>query len=439
MTAAHPPPRPGPRLGWYGDDFTGATDTLATLAKAGQRALLLLEIPDAERLAGLGPLDALGIAGASRTMDPESLRAELGPVGRFFAGLGVPVMHYKCCSTFDSAPQVGSIGAAVAALRPFFPNRFLPVVGGQPNIGRYCLFSTLFAAAGTGGTVHRIDRHPTMKAHPVTPMTEADLRLHLSAQGLEGMGALHYPDYGLDAGALDERLDRMVAGGASAVLLDIAQPADLAPVGRLIWERAQRSPLLAVGPSGVVQALATQWERDGAVGDAPLAPAEGPVFVLAGSLSPVTRRQIAAASSFHRMPADAGALCRDDAYRERLRSEIAGLLGQGRNVLAWTAPAEGETPDTAQSAAIADATADFVATVARAVPLRRMGIAGGDTSSKAVKALGLWGLSYRTALSPGVTVSLTHSAHPPTDGVELMLKGGQMGSEDLFERLVHGG
>ncbi|MFC5353378.1 four-carbon acid sugar kinase family protein [Azospirillum himalayense] len=439
MTAAHPPPRLGPRLGWYGDDFTGATDTLATLAKAGQRALLLLEIPDAERLAGLGPLDALGIAGASRTMDPESLRAELGPVGRFFAGLGVPVMHYKCCSTFDSAPQVGSIGAAVAALRPFFPNRFLPVVGGQPNIGRYCLFSTLFAAAGTGGTVHRIDRHPTMKAHPVTPMTEADLRLHLSAQGLEGMGALHYPDYGLDAGALDERLDQMVAGGASAILLDIARPADLAPVGRLIWERAQRSPLLAVGPSGVVQALATQWQRDGTVGDAPLAPAEGPVFVLAGSLSPVTRRQIAAASSFHRMPADAGALCRDDAYRERLRSEIAGLLGQGRNVLAWTAPAEGETPDTAQSAAIADATADFVATVARAVPLRRIGIAGGDTSSKAVKALGLWGLSYRTALSPGVTVSLTHSAHPPTDGVELMLKGGQMGSEDLFERLVHGG
>ena len=60
-----------PRLGWYGDDFTGATDTLAALAKAGRRALLFLDVPDIARLGAAqrdagGPLDAVGIAGAAR-------------------------------------------------------------------------------------------------------------------------------------------------------------------------------------------------------------------------------------------------------------------------------------------------------------------------------------------------------------------------------------
>lgn len=428
-----------PLLGWYGDDFTGATDTLAALAKAGRRALLFLDRPYAARLASVGPLDAVGIAGASRTLDPVAMRAALEPVGRFFAALGVRVMHYKCCSTFDSASHVGSIGVAAETLRPFFANPFLPVVGGQPNIGRYCLFSTLFAAAGTGGTVHRLDRHPTMTTHPVTPMTEADLRRHLAAQGLAGMAALHYPDYDLDDAALDARLDRLLETAPSAVLLDIGRGADLATAGRLIWRHAQRSPLLAVGPSSVAQALTAHWDAESTTpihAETPLAAADGPVFVMAGSLSPVTRRQIEASSSFDRIQADAGRLCGDSAYRERLLAEVAAGLRAGRHTLVWTAPTNATAADTAQAADVAAATADFVAAVLRAVPLRRVGIAGGDTSSKAVLAMGCWGLSYRCALAPGVTVSRTHGDDSATDGIELMLKGGQMGADDLFERLL---
>lgn len=428
----------GPRLGWYGDDFTGATDTLAALAKAGQRALLFLDVPDVARLGQAGPLDAVGIAGAARSMTPDAMRAELGPVGRFFAGLGVPVMHYKCCSTFDSAPNVGSIGEAVRTLAPHFPNRFRPVVGGQPNIGRYCLFSTLFAAAGTGGVVHRIDRHPTMSIHPVTPMAEADLRRHLSAQGLEGMAALHYPDYALGDDALDGPLERMLAEGAPAVLLDVSRGEDLAAVGRLIWGRAEREPLLAVGPSSVAQALVAHWSVGSGAGteEAPLAAADSPVFLMAGSLSPVTRRQVEAAGSYTRIQADAAALCADAGYAEALLGEVAASLRAGRHTLVWTAPAEAGTADTAQAGRVAAATAEFVASVLRSVRLRRVGIAGGDTSSLAVRALGCWGLSYRCTLAPGVTVSRTHADDSAVDGLELMLKGGQMGGEDLFKRLL---
>jgi uncharacterized protein YgbK (DUF1537 family) len=144
-----------PLLGWYGDDFTGATDTLACLAEAGLRSMLFPRVPSPAHIAAAGPLDALGIAGATRAMTPDAMAAELAPVARFFAASDVRVLHYKCCSTFDSAPAIGSIGAAMRCLHPYFPNPLLPILGGQPNIGRYCLFSHLFASAGSGGAVHR--------------------------------------------------------------------------------------------------------------------------------------------------------------------------------------------------------------------------------------------------------------------------------------------
>ena len=71
------PPPPSLKLAWYGDDFTGATDTLATAALAGLRSLLFLGLPSAAQLARAGPLDALGIAGAARAMTPAEMQAEL--------------------------------------------------------------------------------------------------------------------------------------------------------------------------------------------------------------------------------------------------------------------------------------------------------------------------------------------------------------------------
>lgn len=435
---------PGPgagtpvRFGWYGDDFTGATDTLASLAEAGLRAVLFLGVPTPGQLSAAGRLDAVGIAGATRAMDPAAMRAELAPAGAFFAGLGVPVLHYKCCSTFDSAPHVGSIGAAVECLRPFFPNPFVPIVGGQPNIGRYCTFSTLFAAAGIGGAVHRLDRHPTMAAHPVTPMDEADLRRHLAAQGLRDVAAMHFPGYDSGPEAMDALLDRLLQDRPPAVLLDVSRPADLHRLGPMIWRRALQQKLLAVGPSSVAQALAAAWGDAPAPAQPRLAPAEGPVFVMVGSLSPVTRRQVEASPSYLHREVEAATLLGDPGGSAQLSDEVAAALRSGRSVMVRTAPPAGAAA-ASDVGATARATAGFVAGVLRAVPLRRVGIAGGDTSSQAALGLGLWGLSYQATLAPGVTLCRTHSDDARLDGLELMLKGGQMGPPGMFEQLLHGG
>ena len=405
-------------------------------------------MPDEERLARAaralgGGLDAIGIAGAARLMPPGEMRGELEPVGAFFARSGVRVLHYKVCSTFDSAPQVGSIGVAIRTLRAHAGHPLVAVVGGQPSLGRYCAFSNVFAAAGAGGRVERLDRHPTMSRHPVTPMHEADLRRHLAPQGIEPVGALHYPLYALSAHEQDTALDAQLAAGAQAVLLDVADPSHLAPVGRMLWTRAQQQRLLAVGPSSVAQALVAHWRAAGEPlhGQATattLPRAQGPVLVLAGSLSPVTVQQVRAAASYEPVALDVSGLCDGVAGA---CDRIQAVLAQRRNVIAYSAPADAADADTGQAGAVAGATARLLRAIvdgqaARGSPLRRIGIAGGDTSSFATRALGAWGLSCAGSLGAGVAISRVHADDPALDGVELVLKGGQMGTPDVFERLL---
>ncbi|CAB3875639.1 four-carbon acid sugar kinase family protein [Achromobacter animicus] len=459
---------PTPQVCWYGDDFTGATDTLAEVARAGLRSLLFLGVPSSSQLERAGPLDAIGIAGAARGMAPAEMVEELRAVGAFMASTGARVLHYKCCSTFDSAPHVGSIGVAVRELRRHFANPIVPIVGGQPSIGRYCSFGNLFARAGSAPEIHRIDRHPVMSVHPVTPMHEADLRRHLEAQGLEGVRSVPhvaYPsvlganwtansvagsvgnsaaDSASSSTALDAWIDEVTESANGPLLLDLVDESQLAVIGRLIQRAASRAPLLAVGPSSVQQALARarSAEHSGAAPATPLGPANGPVLVVAGSLSPVTARQIAACESYTRQPLQVERLLSDADYAAQQITLAAATLAAGRNVLVHTDRPTG-TVNADQTAATARSTARLVADIVRASAkdghrLNRIGIAGGDTSSQATLALGLWGLAFRCVLAPGVTVSVARSDDPVTDGVELMLKGGQMGGDRLFDALAAG-
>jgi 3-oxoisoapionate kinase len=439
-----------PRIGYYGDDFTGASDTLMAATLAGLRTVLFLGVPTPEQLAAAGPLDCLGIAGVARSMTNAEMEAELEPVGAFFAASGVPVVHYKTCSTFDSAPAIGSVGVAVSVLRRFIRNAFVPIVGGQPNLNRYCLFGNLFAAAEINGPVHRIDRHPTMSRHPVTPMNESDLRLHFARQGLARIPSVAYTSYAQPPEALEAEVDRLMAERPDAILFDIGEVSHLAPVGRIIWQRAQQEPLLAVGPSSVVQALAQYWRQTDANAAKPamqrIAGAIDPVFVLAGSLSPVTARQIGAATSFERVKVDATQLARrEPVYMDELLARVLERLGRGANVLAHTAPLEiedgapapGRSADTSMRD-LAVACGEFLARLLEKKKLRRVGVAGGDTSSYAVKALDIWGLSYIGALADGAALCRAHAQARHLDGIELLLKGGQMGPPDVFERLLSG-
>lgn len=477
------------RLAWYGDDFTGASDTLATVAAAGLRTVLFTRVPTPRQFAAAGPLDALGVAGTARALAPAAMREEIAPVATWFATLGAPVTHYKCCSTFDSAPGVGNLAVGVQALRAAAHAPWVPVLGGQPSLGRYCAFAHLFATASACGEVMRIDRHPTMSRHPVTPMHEADLRRHLAALGWTGISHIDLRvldsddadviEATLDA-ALRSSLEPGPAAGAvrgsvctsaagappaatpsradlgrggvtephapgaarslpPAVLFDATGPQHLGRIGRLLWPRAQQRPLLVLGASSVAQAFIAQWQAEGLFAPPParVAPAAGPVFVLAGSLSPVTAVQVAeAARHYETVELHAPSMLADSACADRLADECAARLRAGRHVLARTSLPAG---DGLPPLAVAQACGRVLARVLAGAPqVRRIGVAGGDTSSFALRTLDPWALRWVGPLAPGIGLLRLCADAPALDGLELILKGGQIGPPDLFERLLAG-
>ncbi len=433
-----------PRYAWYGDDFTGAADTLATIAAAGWRACLFLQAPTAKQLACVGPLDALGVAGTSRALTPDGQRSEMQAVAALFKTLAPSLTHYKCCSTFDSAPTVGNLWVGLQCLRHEGHRGPVLVLGGQPSLGRYCAFGELYATAGQDGEVHRIDRHPTMSRHPVTPMHEADLRRHLTAQGLPTIGLVDLRVlHDADAAALEQTIQRHAADGLQAVLFDATSGEHLHTIGQAWWMRAKRHPLLVLGASSVAQALACAWPNAPGTAQAtvtgqpptPTALKAALTFVLAGSLSPITAAQVAqAGEGFERVELDVASMVASDAALNALAKRCAAGLAAGRSVLACTPPHRDESLGATD---VAQACGRLLTRVLTQAPLvRRVGVAGGDTSSWALRALAPWALQWAGALAPGVPMLRAQADDQRVDGLELMLKGGQMGPPDLFARLL---
>jgi len=450
------------RLAFYGDDFTGSTDALEVLALAGLKCALFLKAPSPQDLARLGRFDAVGVAGDSRAMQPHEMDAALPLVLQALARLA-PIVHYKVCSTFDSAPQIGSIGRVVQLARTHLGCGTVPIVGGNPALGRYLLFGHLFARSGTDGKVYRIDRHPIMSVHPVTPMDEADLAVHLARQAPLSIARLTLAELEQAPQALDATLAALLQPQPDALLIDASSTAHMAVVGRLLENAASlRAPLFVVGSSGVQHALTQRW---------PAAPdtaerfahfsAVDRVLAVSGSASKLTAMQIDAAleAGFAGIEVNARELVNDSLWPQARRALVASavaLLAQGRSVMMHTARgpqdpriedmigalvASGHTPETARHEGgrrLGQRLGLVTRDILERVPLRRLLLSGGDTSSQVTQVLAPQALTVAARLAPGAPLCRLHAADAWLDGMEVALKGGQMGDVQFFERARHG-
>ncbi|CAN5174614.1 four-carbon acid sugar kinase family protein [soil metagenome] len=439
----------GPLLAYYGDDFTGSTDAMEAMTAAGVPTVLFLDVPDAAMRARFPEARCIGIAGSSRGRSPEWMSAELPRVFASLAALGAPILHYKVCSTFDSSPTTGSIGRAIDIGVQHMPGRWSPIVVGAPRLKRYQVFGNLFAAVD--GVGHRLDRHPTMSRHPVTPMGESDLRLHLAkqtARRLELVDMLH-----LRQGLGAERVAALQGDDVPAVFIDVLDAETLAEAGRLLWE--QRGPgLFSASSSGLQYALAAHWRELGLLPAEPSLPLAKPVDAIAivsGSCSPVTASQIAwaRANGFHaerlRLAEALGESTRE-AEIERVVTVCIDALAKGVSPLVFSA----EGPDDAsvigfdaiaQTAGLprTDAARQVGATLAEVMrrvldrtQLRRIVVAGGDSSGEVASALDIQALTVDAGLAPGAPLCRVWSNVKARDGLQIVLKGGQIGAVDFF-------
>src|SRR5215469_8867726 len=114
-------------LTFYGDDFTGSTDAMEQLTLADVRTVLFVEPPTPAQLKRFPNLRAIGVAGMTRAMAPEAMAKTLRPAFQKLKKLGARHIHYKVCSTFDSSPQIGSIGRALEIGSEIFRSPFVPI------------------------------------------------------------------------------------------------------------------------------------------------------------------------------------------------------------------------------------------------------------------------------------------------------------------------
>ena len=419
-------------LAFYGDDFTGSTDALEFISRAGAKTVLFTEPPTAEELKAFPDLDAYGVAGKTRALSPDEMEMILLPAFEQMKASGARQVHYKVCSTFDSSANVGSIGKAIDCGATIFQNKIIPVLGGSPSLGRYCLYGNLFARMGIGsnGKIYRLDRHPSMSKHPVTPADESDLRLHLGKQTNKKFGLI-------DVLQLDKPVKEWgnaLAEDEEVVLIDALHDSQLVKIGKWM-DGLSNVTQFSVGGSGIEAALGNYWNEKGLLKQKKVWPKvekANPLLVISGSCSPVTAAQIAyaKANGFKEVIIDAASVCNENAINDEVINTVNELLQQQKNVIVHTGSKQTENLSSEKLGAALGTIAKQAVTKNK---LKRVVIAGGDTSSYAARAMEIDAVEMIAPVVSGAPLCKAYSTNKNIDGLEVNFKGGQVGGEDYFE------
>ncbi len=408
-------------LGAIADDFTGATDLAAMLVRHGMTAVQTIGIPE-----GPAPdADAVVVALKTRTAPPAQAVAESRAALLWLRAAGARQIFFKSCSTFDSteAGNIGPVadallrdlGAGFALACPAFPANARSVFQGHLFVG-----SALLSESG-------------MEHHPLTPMTDPNLVRVLSRQTDGTVGLVPYATVALGAEAIRRAMTALAEQGRRYAIVDAVDDAQLHAIGH-----AAAAHPLVTGGSGVAMGLAENFRaalllprRDdpAALPDLP-----GPAAILAGSCSRATLGQVAFAReqipSFAldplRMP-DAAALA-------EAALGWAAAQAPGPVLIAASAPPD-QVAVVQQRLGREAAGALLEDTMARIAPalvargVRRLIVAGGETSGAVVRALGVRSLRIGPEIDPGVPWTHAEGAGP---ALRLALKSGNFGARDFF-------
>lgn len=412
-------------LGCIADDFTGATDLCNTLVRNGMRAVQLIGVPRADL--ELPDAEAVIVALKSRTIPAgEAVEQSLEAL-RWLRAAGASQILFKYCSTFDStdAGNIGPVGDAlleelsgIAIVCPAFPETGRTIYRGHLFVGDALLSDT------------------HMRTHPLTPMTDSSLVRVLQRQSRRKVGLVGWPVVRKGAEAIRVALDELRKSGHGYAVTDAIEDADLVELGHAVAE----APLLT-GGSGIAMGLPDNFRaagllQAGAVADS-LPAIRGHAAVLAGSCSAATLGQVEAMAKTH--PA------------LRLDPETLAEPAAAEKALAWALPKLPEGPVLIYASAPPEQVSAVQAKLGREragelvetalariaqglveAGVRRLVVAGGETSGAVVKALGIEGLRIGAQIDPGVpcTVTLGEPA------LALALKSGNFGAVDFFTKAL---
>jgi 3-oxoisoapionate kinase len=424
-------------VAFYGDDFTGSSENLAQLCRTGLRGRLFFETADpALIIAEARALDVVGIAGTARALSPETMAPALSRAFATLQAIAPRVVQYKICSTFDSSRRTGNFAVAIQQALARWPGAIIPVSAATPAFGRYTAFSNHFA--NHDGSVLRLDRNPALRDHPSTPMREADLRRHLIDLGCTHVEAIHWPELAGDITRL--LLDR--GANSVPVVIDAMSEDDMTRVAAAIWRAKDTHPVFALAAQGLAGALGQIVSREqGMTGEPDVVQAPTAVdrmLVLSGSCSVKTGRQLQAAEAagwaMIEIPLERlGAPSHAETLADELSTRVVSELSGGRSVAAFTARGNATASfDMARTHALGGVMAHICRKAVAKTGIRRVIFAGGDTSSYAMTAIGADALDLVVFDARRNCHVFRLRARNELDQVEVLLKGGQVGSDDFF-------
>ena len=449
-------------LAYYGDDFTGSTDALEFLTLAGVKTVLFLRKPEQKDLDRFPGIQAIGLAGKSRSMSPSEMDTELYTAFENLKSFAPNHFHYKVCSTFDSAPHVGNIGKAIEIGSKVFNQKTVLVSPSAPHLGRFCVFGNLFARMGTigNGEIYRIDRHPSMSKHPVTPSLEGDLTIHLAKQTEKSINLINLTTIEKGASAV---LEEVTNNESEILFFDGFNLEHLKTIGSVFNQLATYKTLFSVGSSGIEMALGLDWKSNNVIGNETVFEPAGevsPILVLSGSCSPVTSKQIeyALENGFLEIPLESKAVDSQHQQQiiEKMVSQIIANFNNGKSTILHTStgsddPRIAETESYFKSKGIAEndiqkqcssvygsILGQITKEVLKAVKIKRILFAGGDTSSYAASELDILALEMIAPIAPGAPLCKAVSDSEWVNGIEMNFKGGQVGTADYFIKVLKG-
>ena len=411
-------------LGAIADDFTGATDLANTLVRHGMRTVQLIGVP-----ARLAPedVDAVVVALKSRTIPAADAIAQSLAALRWLQAASTQQIFFKYCSTFDSN-DCGNIGPVADALMEALGTDLTVFCPAFPENGRTIYRGYLFV-----GDV--LLSESSMRDHPLTPMRDANLQRVLARQTPHKVGLVPLQAVRRGLEAVRCELARLRREGFRYAVLDAVEDADLMTLGAVLADFS-----LVTGASGMALGLPENFRRVGLLIprlDADrLPPILGPAAVISGSCSAATLAQIAAMRATHcAFDVDPLALAEGQPVVKRALDWATQRLDEKPLLISASAVPERvryiqERLGRERAGSIVEAALAEVAKGLVRRGVRRLVVAGGETSGAVVQALGISGLRIGPQIDPGVpwTASLDD---PP---LALALKSGNFGTNDFFTR-----
>ena len=414
-------------LGCIADDFTGASDLANNLVRAGMRVVQTIGVPD-------GPLeadvDAVVVALKSRTIPAADAVRQSLAASQWLREQGARQLYFKYCSTFDSTAE-GNIGPVTEALMDALGCDFTIATPAFPDNGRTVFKGHLFV-----GDVLLSDSG--MKDHPLTPMRDSNLVRVMQAQCRRRVGLIDHRCVASGPAAVRARIDELRAQGVGIAVVDALSNEDLLRLGPALQDMA-----LVTAGSGVAIALPANFGLSPSPQASALPQVEGAQAIVSGSCSQATNQQVAHFMASGRPAFQLNPLriaAGEDVVSEAL-AWAEPLLANGAGPLLVYSTAQPEAVASTQqqlgSANAGELVEQCIAAIAAGLVargVRRLIVAGGETSGACVQALGISQLQIGPQIDPGVPWCFARAA--AGDGLRIALKSGNFGSVDFFTKAL---